>query len=117
MSEPGQTTALDSLDLIRSGPSPIHVTAELVRRLRAGGFSAQAEGDTQVATVGKQYLVWDGTVVAWAPATRSAGHHAGTDHCRAYAPPDWAGPVVHATIADGELDVPVAMAREQGALR
>jgi aspartyl aminopeptidase len=65
MSEPGQTTALDLLDFIRSGPSPFHVTAELVRRLRAGGFSAQPEGDTQAATVGKHYLVRDGAVVAW----------------------------------------------------
>ncbi|MCW2641563.1 MAG: Aspartyl aminopeptidase [Dactylosporangium sp.] len=65
MSEPGQTTALDLLDFIRSGPSPFHVTAELVRRLRAGGFSAQAEGDSQTATAGKHYLVRDGTVVAW----------------------------------------------------
>jgi hypothetical protein len=32
-------------------------------------------------------------------------------------PPGWAGPVVHAAIADGELDLPAAMAREQGAPR
>jgi aspartyl aminopeptidase len=65
MSELGQTTALDLLDFIRSGPSPFHVTAELVRRLQAGGFSAQPEGDAHAATVGKHYLVRDGTVVAW----------------------------------------------------
>src|SRR3981189_3875975 len=63
MSEAGQTPALDLLDFIRSGPSPFHVTAELVRRLTAGGFFAQAEGDA--ATVGKRYLVQDGPVVAW----------------------------------------------------
>ena len=63
MSEAGQTTARDLLDFIRSGPSPFHVTAEIVRRLTAGGFSAQAEGDTP--TVAKHYLVRDGTVVAW----------------------------------------------------
>jgi aspartyl aminopeptidase len=67
MSEPSTATTLDLADFITSGPSPFHVTADIVRRLRAAGFTAEpdtAESETD-ATGGRHYLVCDGTVIAW----------------------------------------------------
>ena len=60
MRKPDSAVALDLADFIRSGPSPLHVSAEIARRLDAAGFSAQNEApDTG------RYLVRDGTVIAW----------------------------------------------------
>jgi aspartyl aminopeptidase len=67
MSEPSTATTLDLVDFITTGPSPFHVTAEIVRRLRAAGFTEQpdtAESETDT-TGGQHYLVCDGTVIAW----------------------------------------------------
>jgi aspartyl aminopeptidase len=70
MSNPNTATAQDLADFITSGPSSFHVTAEIVRRLTAAGFTATAETDT---TSGQHYLVRDGTVIAWhQPASATA---------------------------------------------
>ena len=65
MSTPDTTITRDLADFITTGPSPLHVTAEIARRLEAGGFSA--EPHPGVAGVGgtRRYLVQDGTVIAW----------------------------------------------------
>jgi aspartyl aminopeptidase len=65
MSEPHAAITLDLADFITSGPSPFHVTAEIVRRLRAAGYSAESETETTDTASGRQYLVCDGTVIAW----------------------------------------------------
>jgi aspartyl aminopeptidase len=65
MSTPDTAITHDLAGFIKAGPSPFHVTAEIARRLEAGGFSA--EPHPGVAGVGgtRRYLVQDGTVIAW----------------------------------------------------
>jgi aspartyl aminopeptidase len=65
MSTPGTAITRDLADFITTGPSPFHVTAEIVRRLEAGGFSAGPHPGAAGAGGAKRYLVRDGTVVAW----------------------------------------------------
>jgi aspartyl aminopeptidase len=60
MQKPDSAVALDLADFIRSGPSPLHVSAEIVRRLAAAGFSAREDAPDTA-----RYLVRDGTVIAW----------------------------------------------------
>jgi aspartyl aminopeptidase len=65
MSTPDIAITHDLAAFITAGPSPFHVTAEIARRLEAGGFSA--EPHPGVAGVGgtRRYLALDGTVIAW----------------------------------------------------
>jgi aspartyl aminopeptidase len=66
--EPDASVALEMADFIVRAPSPFHVTAEVVRRLTAAGFSP-ASGAVQGET-GRGYVVREGTVIAWcAPGT------------------------------------------------
>src|SRR6202008_3518153 len=43
MTTPDTTITRDLADFITTGPSPLHVTAEIARRLEAGGFSAEPQ--------------------------------------------------------------------------
>jgi aspartyl aminopeptidase len=65
MSTPDTAITHDLADFIKAGPSPFHVTTEIVRRLDAGGFSAGPHPGAAGAGGAKRYLVRDGTVVAW----------------------------------------------------
>jgi aspartyl aminopeptidase len=65
MSTPDTAITHDLADFIKAGPSPFHVTAEIARRLEAGGFSAGSDSGAAGAGDTKRYLVRDGTVAAW----------------------------------------------------
>lgn len=65
MSTPDTAITHDLADFIKAGPSPFHVTAEIARRLEAGGFSAEPHPGVAGAGGAKRYLVRDGTVIAW----------------------------------------------------
>ena len=65
MSTPDTTITRDLADFITTGPSPFHVTAEIARRLEAGGFSAEPHPGGAGAGDTRRYLVQDGTAIAW----------------------------------------------------
>jgi aspartyl aminopeptidase len=63
--EPDTSAAVELADFITGAPSPFHVTAEVARRLAAAGFSPAPGSATAEGQDAREYIVRDGTVIAW----------------------------------------------------